>query len=261
MTFQPRTAAVTSFEFPLVERTRTLLRLEQVYQRLVFFIGQDETYSHHAALMALFEVLEAAGRTELKSDLLQELERQKLGLESLRDNPVVQQDVLEQQLDEIERTMASLLDITGKFGQHLRENEWLMTIKQRAVIPGGTCQFDLPSYHLWLQRDSEQRRADLQRWSAPLMPTARAANILLKLLRDSGKTHQYHARRGAFQQMSGGKVVQLIRIGFESGLPLVPEVSANKYAINVRFIHAATGEVRARQVEDDVEFSLTYCKF
>ena len=75
MTFQPRTAAVTSFEFPLVERTRTLLRLEQVYQRLVFFIEQDETYSHHAALMALFEVLEAAGRTELKSDLLQELER------------------------------------------------------------------------------------------------------------------------------------------------------------------------------------------
>lgn len=261
MTFNQRTAAVTSFEFPLVERTRTLLRLEQVYQRLVFFIAQQESYSHHAALMSLFEVLEAAGRTELKSDLLQELERQKLNLESLRDNPVVQQDALESQLEEIERTMASLLDITGKFGQHLRENEWLMAIKQRSVIPGGTCQYDLPSYHLWLQHDSEQRRADLQRWAAPLMPTAWAANILLKLLRDSGKTHQYTARRGAFQQMSGGKVVQLIRVGFDSSLQIVPEVSANKYAINVRFIHAATGEVRSRQVEDDVDFSLTYCKF
>ena len=169
--------------------------------------------------------------------------------------------VTDKVLDEIELAAGKLHGITGKFGQHLRENEWLMAIKQRAGIPGGTCQFDLPSYHLWLQRDSEQRRADLQRWAAPLMPTARAANILLKLLRDSGKTHQYHARRGAFQQMSGGKVVQLIRIGFDSSLSLVPEVSANKYAINVRFIHAATGEVRARQVEDDVEFSLTYCKF
>ena len=66
---------MTSFEFPVTERTRTLLRLEQLYQRLAFFMAQDEPYQHHAALMALFEVLEAAGRTELKSELLQEVAR------------------------------------------------------------------------------------------------------------------------------------------------------------------------------------------
>lgn len=251
---------MTSFEFPVTERTRTLLRLEQVYQRLVFFIAQDTENDHHAAMMALFEVLESAGRTELKSDLLQELERQKLVLEGLRDNPVIAQDALESVLDEIEQTSASLLEISGKFGQHLRENEWLMGIKQRSVIPGGICPFDLPSYFRWLQGSAEQRRADLQRWAAPLMPTSRAANVLLKLLRDSGKGHLYTAKRGTFQQMSGGKVVQLIRVGYDDALAIVPEVSANKYAINVRFIHAGSGEVRARQVESDVEFSLTYCK-
>lgn len=252
---------MTCFEFPITERTRTLLRLEQVYQRLVFFIAQDAANCHHAALMALFEVLEAAGRTELKSELLQELERQKLALEALRDNPVIAQDALDAVLEEIEQTGSSLLEISGKFGQHLRENEWLMGIKQRSVIPGGTCPFDLPSYHLWLQRDAEARRVDLLRWAAPLMPTSRAATVLLKLLRDSGKSYQYSARRGAFQQMSGGKVVQLIRVAYDDGLQIVPEISANKYALNVRFIHAGTGEVRARQVEQDVDFTLTYCKF
>ena len=252
---------MTCFEFPITERTRTLLRLEQVYQRLVFFIAQDEANCHHAALMSLFEVLEAAGRTELKSELLQELERQKLALEALRDNPVIAQDALDAVLEEIEHTASSLLEISGKFGQHLRENEWLMGIKQRSVIPGGTCPFDLPSYHLWLQRDAEARRVDLLRWAAPLMPTSRAATVLLKLLRDSGKSYQYTARHGAFQQMSGGKVVQLIRVTYDDGLQIVPEISANKYALNVRFIHAGTGEVRARQVEQDVDFTLTYCKF
>jgi cell division protein ZapD len=101
----------------------------------------------------------------------------------------------------------------------------------------------------------------MRRWSAPLMPTAEAARILLHLLRDSGKTHHYVARNGAFQQMSGGKVVQMIRIAYDPALNVLPELSANKYAINVRFVSAVTGESRPRQTESDVEFTLTNCKF
>ncbi|RBH50572.1 cell division protein ZapD, partial [Pseudomonas sp. MWU13-2860] len=149
----------------------------------------------------------------------------------------------------------------GKFSQHLRENVWLMAIKQRAVIPGGTCQFDLPSYLLWQQKTAVVRRQDIKRWATPLMPTAEAAGILLTLLRDSGKTHHYVARRGVFQQMSGGKVVQLIRVAYDGGLELLPELSANKYALNIRFVSAVTGESRPRQTEQDVEFHLTNCKF
>ncbi|XLM20328.1 cell division protein ZapD, partial [Chromobacterium piscinae] len=100
-----------------------------------------------------------------------------------------------------------------------------------------------------------------RRWSAPLMPTADASDILLRLLRDSGKTHHYVARRGAFQQMSGGKVVQLIHVAYDDTLALLPELSANKYALNIRFVGAVTGEARPRQTEQDVEFYLTNCKF
>jgi cell division protein ZapD len=45
--------------------------------------------------------------------------------------------------------------MAGKTGQYLRENEWLMNIRSRAAIPGGACEFDLPSYHHWLNRDVE----------------------------------------------------------------------------------------------------------
>ncbi|WP_374557286.1 cell division protein ZapD [Aquitalea pelogenes] len=250
-----------SFEFPVTERTRTLLRLEQLYDRLAYFLGKDHAMDHHAALLVLFELLETASRADLKADLLQELERQKQVLEALRENPNVAEDSLDKVLDEIELAAGKLHGITGKFGQHLRENEWLMAIKQRAGIPGGTCQFDLPSYYLWQQKSAEERRRDMRRWAAPLMPTAEAARILLHLLRDSGKTHHYVARNGAFQQMSGGKVVQMIRIAYDPALNVLPELSANKYAINVRFVSAVTGESRPRQTESDVEFTLTNCKF
>lgn len=252
---------MTSFEFPVTERTRSLLRLEQLYQRLSFFTEREHPYEHHAALLVLFEILEVASRAELKSDLLQELERQKQILEGLQDNPAIDPVVLDGILEQIDSVSLRLLQLTSKFGQHLRENEWLMAIKQRVVIPGGTCSFDLPSYALWQSKPANERRDDILRWANPLMPTAEAATILLKLLRDSGKQFHFVARSGAFQQMSGGRVVQLIRVTYPLGLGVLPELSANKYAINLRFVVASTGEARQRQYTEDVEFSLTYCKF
>src|SRR6266480_5496409 len=109
----------------------------------------------------LFEILEVAGRAELKSDLLQELERQKQILLGFRNNPQIAEGVLREVISDIERSSAALFAMTGKIGQYLRENDWLMSIKQRSGIPGGVCEFDLPSYHFWLHREGARRGADL----------------------------------------------------------------------------------------------------
>ena len=82
---------------------------------------------------------------------------------------------------------AGLLGQTGKLGQHLRDNEWLMMIKQRSAIPGGVCEFDLPAYHYWLNRSADERRRDLAAWIEPFAPIAAA------LARNAEKTC---ARRG-----------------------------------------------------------------
>ena len=66
-----------TYEYPLNERIRTLLRLEDLFERSRHFIARSEPHDHHVALLTLFEILEVAGRADLKSDLLQELERQK----------------------------------------------------------------------------------------------------------------------------------------------------------------------------------------
>ncbi len=65
---------------------------------------------------------------------------------------------------------AHLLAQAGKVGTHLRDNEWLMAIKQRAAIPGGVCEFDLPAYHYWLNQDPATRRRDLAGWIEPFEP-------------------------------------------------------------------------------------------
>ncbi|PZP55559.1 MAG: cell division protein ZapD, partial [Azospira oryzae] len=41
------------------------------------------------------------------------------------------------------------------------------------------------------------------------------------------------------------------------GVPCIPEISANKYALNIRFI-TPTVEQRPKTFEGDVEFDLTF---
>jgi cell division protein ZapD len=247
-----------TYEYPLNERVRTLLRLEDLYERVLFFLDKDETHNHHACLTGCFEILEVAGRADLKSDLLQELDRQRTFLEALRHNPAISESKLDGVLVEIEAAFGTLHATSGKTGQALRENEWLMAIKQRASIPGGTSEFDLPSYHAWLHHPAERRRADLQLWLKPLLPIHAALTIVLRVLRESGRTSSLIAFQGVYQQTPAEKPAQMLRLTLRQELPCVPEISANKYALNVRFL-LPEGVQKSRVYEHDVPFELAFC--
>lgn len=249
-----------SYDYPLNERVRTMLRLEDLFARAEFFTTQSHALDHHAAVLTLFEILEVSCRADLKTDLLQELERQKQILDALRNNPAISVQALDEILGNISRTAARLHELSGKLGQHVRDNEWLMSVKQRTTIPGGVCEFDLPSYHFWLSQQEESRRRDLREWLAPLVPIQDGLRLVLQLLRDSGKTTRHTASHGAFQQMLAGRIAQMIRVTMHTDLPCFPEISANKYAINIRFT-ALGGTQKPRVCEQDVEFDLTLCNF
>jgi cell division protein ZapD len=250
---------VIRYEHPLNERVRTLIRLEDLFARARFFAAQDAAADHHAALLSLFDISDVAARSDLKNDVLQELERQKQLLGPLRSNPQIDQDALRGLLAEIDAVSGQLLAQAGKSGTHLRENEWLMAIKQRSAIPGGVCEFDLPAYHYWLQQDAAARRNDLTGWIEPFEPIRAAAAIVLRLLRENGRVSRHIAYRGVFQLMlTTTKIAQLLRLTVARDMPCVPEISANKYALNIRFIGVA-GMDRGAVFDRDVEFELMFC--
>jgi cell division protein ZapD len=255
----PSAPGVIRYEHPLNERIRTLMRLEDLYDRALFFTGQAAAQDHHAALLALFEIADVAARADLKTDILQELARQRQLLAPLKHNPAIEPEALAALLAEIDGVSASLLAQTGKIGAHLRDNEWLTAIKQRTGIPGGVCEFDLPAYHYWLHLDPTTRKRDLKGWLDPLLPIHSGLSIILRLLRENGKTSRQTAYRGVFQLMlTTAKVAQLLRLSLARDLPCVPEISANKYALNIRFIGIASMD-RGTVYDGDVEFDLTFC--
>ena len=247
-----------TYEYPLSERVRTLLRLEDLFEKITYFAQQEHPMEHHVALNILFEILEVASRADLKFDLVQELERQRQILLSFRNNPDISEDALNGALQEIEEASAVLLSMHGKIGHYLRENEWLMAIKNRAGIPGGVCEFDLPGYHHWLHKDAALRRHDIDAWVKPMLSIKAALAIVLRLLRASGRPERQRAAKGAYQLMLGGRNAQLVRLRLDSDDAVVPEISAGKFAINIRFL-AADMEQRPKQVDSDIAFEMTLC--
>jgi cell division protein ZapD len=250
---------VIRYEYPLNERIRILLRLEDLFDRMAWYMHGDHGLNHHAAIVTLFEIAEVAARADLKTDLLQELERQRSGLSALRGNPDVEQDKLDDVLAEIGTAHAGIHAMTGRIGQHLKEDEWLQAVKQRAVIPGGLCEFDLPAYHRWLQGKPEMRREHLQQWLSPMLPIRAGLGIVLRLMRESCRPGMQQAINGVYQQSleASSRPAQMVRIGIDDDYCCVPEISANKYMLNIRFVRSQPGE--GKVCADSMPFELTFC--
>jgi cell division protein ZapD len=250
---------VILYEHPFNERIRTYLRLEHLFARLGVLADRDSALDHHYALATLFEIMDVAGRAELKTDVLKDLDKQKNALMAFRDNPAIDESALNKVIADLDGAFTALSQTPGRVGGVLGENDWLMSVRSRVSIPGGTCSFDLPSYYSWQHLPSDARKADLQPWMNAMLPMHGAVKLLLRLVRDSGNAQKMIAVAGNFQQyIPQGKPYQLARILIDETLGVVPEMSVNRLLVTARFVNCTVSE-RAQQTSSDVAFELTLC--
>jgi len=246
------------YEYPFNESIRTMLRLEHLFDRLGRLIAREAPLDHHFALATMFEIIDVASRADLKSDLLKELERHKAQFQSYRGNPAISEAALDEVTARIDHAFNGLNQLQGKAGHTLANNEWLMSIRSRISIPGGTCEFDLPAYYAWQQLEPGRRRADLLQWIATLTPLAEALSVLLGLLRDAGVPHKAIATGGQYQQsLPQNKVYLLLRLRLDSA-EFIPEISGHRLMVSIRFMKA-DAEGRLKPANAECSFELTLC--
>lgn len=247
------------YEYPFNERIRTYLRIEHLFRRLTELVARDHALDHHYALSTIFEVMDVGARADLKSDLLKDLDRQRQALAAYRGNPAISERALDAVIDQVDQCHSGLGNVQGKAGHALTDNDWLMSIRSRVGIPGGTCEFDLPAYYAWQQQPAETRRADLHRWASTLGPLAESVMLLLKMLRQSGAAQKVMAASGQFQQtLPQGRSFQLLRLSLDPGLGIIPEISGNRLMVSIRFMRQESDN-RLHAISDDCAFELALC--
>ena len=161
------------YEYPCNERVRTFLRVEHLFDRLFFFAQGEDARCHQVAMATLFDLLDICDRADLRTAVLQDLDRHRSALSGLREHPGVDGATVDNLLAQIQAAVADLGG-QGRIGQYLRDNEWLVSLRGRVMVPGGSSQIDMPSYHAWQITPAETRARDLARWIDPFLPLYRA---------------------------------------------------------------------------------------
>ncbi len=247
------------YEYPFNERIRTYLRLEHLLRRLGELVPREQAVDHHYAIQTLFELMEVGSRSDLKSELMKDIERHKQLLSGYRDNPAILQEALEEFITRLDACFEALNADSGRVGHVLSGNDWLMAVRNRMGIPGGTCEFDLPAYHEWLHRPPAARQRDLAQWSSEFATLHAALAMLMKLLRDSGMPQKVVAVAGQYQQnLPQGRSYQLLRLGLDASSGLVPEISGNRLLFSVRLLRRGE-DGRLQPAGTDVPLEMALC--
>lgn len=258
-----RTAVADSpilYEQPLSERMRTFLRLEYLYQQLLFHLEQASAWGSRTAVTSLLDIIAILGRGDVRNDVLKELERQLSIFDRFQDVPDVDEGRLRSVLRNLQGLRQELVALGPQYLQPLRENEFLSAVKHRSAVPGGTCEFDLPDYSHWLRKPYEQRMADLDRWLLAVRPLCDSVAELLWLFRESGETSQRTAVSGVYQHALARQAnANLLGVCLPPGTTLYPEISASHHRFTVRFMKWSNIQERATQTTRDVRFELKIC--
>ena len=249
---------MTTLEYPLNEKMRAFLRTEELLQRLYLLIDSGHPVHHHFAVQTLFDLQELCARTDIKSDLIKDLERQRQTLESYRGNPGISEQALDETLQQVDQA-SQALQAAGKPGQQLaQEGDGLSTLKGRIHIASGTCAFDTPAFHHWKQLSVEKRQLRLNEWATHFDAVAQGLSLYLGMVRQSASSRAVVATAGQFQQnLAQNKTFQMLRVSpHQEGL--IPEISANRLLVMVRWL-SCDEFMRTQPMNDDVPFNLALC--
>ncbi len=255
---QPTQADFILYEHPLNEQVRTYLRLESLFNHHYQLIQSESHTNHIGVLHNILEILDCLDRGDIKGDLLKELEQQKLHFQQLAENPYIDELKLKTFLSQLQQVYQWISQYPGKFGSRLRKDRFIELINNRIRIPGGSCSFDLPELHQFVNKSLEVKQAQFKEWFGHFSGLHDSIKILLRLFRENATFQKVNTQQGHYQHnFEKGKSAHLLRIKLHSTDLAFPEVSGSKHCFNIRFLIPQTDDIVASTEEQ--QFLLAIC--
>ena len=251
---------LVDYEQPLSERMRTFMRLEFLYQQLLYNSELEADWATRAAVSGLLDIVAILARGDVRSDVYKALDRQVEALQRFKSEPAVDARRLDGLIRNLVEIRQALDGMGSQFLQQLKDNEFLSAIKHRSTIPGGACEFDLPVYSHWLRQPYERRQHDLAEWMNCVRPVCDAVVELLWLTRETSQPVKKTAINGMYQyNVQKGANCRMLRVSLPEGSLLYPEISGSQHRFTIRFLEWSSVDRRAVQTGHDVAFQLSIC--
>ena len=220
------------YEFPLNERIRKFLRIEEIFQKMDSQMVIKSDFSDYSCFDTFFEIMATASRADLKVELIQEIEKQrsKMKIKSKTKKNIA---------------IAKDLDITRKklekskviAGSNFGGDKFLTELKTRSASPFGIVATDFPEFQYWLQKTTiSERKSYFNSQIKDFVPIKNAISNLMKLLRENISTKSMSTKSGSLQYKLDPLLKNdLVTIVVGESSRFYPNISSNKYAVNVHF--------------------------
>lgn len=245
------------YEFPLKEKTRSYLRIENLFKQLAIHKNVSENWQYVSFFETLFTLLDMLERLDIRNDGLKDIEIHERNLRHWSQHPKIDKSALDQALEQIV-TIKNALKQARKIGTGLKDDRFLNGIRQRFNVPGGTCSFDLPALHYWLKKPHEVIQKTVNQWLSEFDLIQESLQITMSFLRERGKFSETTAQRG-FYQGNADEKIELIRVYCTIDENFYPILSGNKYRYVIRFVQFAPEKEEQLPVESDVKCKIAFC--
>lgn len=220
------------YEFPLNERIRKFLRIEEIFSKMEAQVYAKNEFSSYSCFNTFFEIIAIASRADLKVELMQEIEKQRSKMKTkmkTKKNIAIN--------TELYRTRLKLEKSKTTPGFNFGGDKFLTELKTRAASPFGIVASDFPEFQYWLKKTSEiDKKSYFENKLNDFLPIKIAITNLMQILRKNIKNNSIETNSGSLQYKLDPLLKNdLVIISLGESSKFYPSISSNKYAVNVHF--------------------------
>ena len=244
-----------TFEVPLNNRSRSLLRLERIFRETDRHINIGTPSAHFFALKQIFLLLDFFERGDFKAELIKELDREIAHFARLDSNPDVDLSKLMVFISQLGQLSKWFKSQTGKIGHQLLRQEFLSNARNKLTQGSARLSFDAPFVKLFLAMPIETRQEKLTGWLIAFKGIQTSVEVLLRLSRETSSFNKVISDEGFYQQQMEKFEYQFLGIRLPGDLQIYPEVSSGPKRFSIHFM-ILTAELEARQYAETFDFDL-----
>ena len=245
---------VSIYEEPVQEKIRKFIKIEFLFNKLFYFKHKENKHDNYIALLALCELYEILSRSDIKSELIREIENQNHYFKKIKEIPEANSEKLSSILEKQKVLLQLIHGIESNYLEYLENDILFKTIAKNSINP-----LQPTSVEFWLSRDIVLRENQINLWTEPLLFIKKSVDFILEVIRKSGRFEDKLAEKVFFiEKLDPKKNILLIRITLTSDLYYYPQISVGKQRLNIMFM-SKDDKNNLISHKEDVAFILTTC--
>jgi len=242
------------YEEPVQERIRKFLRIESLFNNITYFQGSESIIEIYTAMNYFSELYEILSRSDIKSELIREIETHYTIFKKAKDHPDANTSKVNSILEKQEILLKDLYTVKTNFLDIYERDELFKIIIKNT---GSTVQPSTIGF--WLSRDSHFRSNQIKLWVEPLEFIKKSINFVLEIIRQSATYTDAFAEKGFYlQKMDLQKKIYLIRITLTTDHYYFPQISVGKQRLTIMFM-TKNDKNKFIPYQEDITFGLSKC--